>query len=191
MASAAGGIPEGLGETGQLLPDPNVDPEGTAQELAKTLQIWVGDADLRQEIGQASRQRAEQLFKEDRMIWETLLVIEQALQAPVPNEFAQQPEIQAKIDQLTRRLNYAACVWNSWAAHQQGNSPEMKRFLHEALQVSPFEFTTEAVVDWVNDFVRLSEKHSEQSRELSAQLAPRLPAWQSLVEITSEMISSV
>lgn len=79
-ASAVSGVPEGLGETGQLLTSPIFgDSQATIRELVTTLQAWVSDATLRQQVGQACKQRAEQMFKEERMIAETIAVIRSAL----------------------------------------------------------------------------------------------------------------
>ncbi|MGL5080079.1 MAG: glycosyltransferase [Microcoleaceae cyanobacterium] len=181
VASAAGGIPEGLGETGKLLPDPNVDPAGTVRELVATLQVWAEDSNLRQKIGQACQQRAEQLFKEDRMLRETLAVIQQAIDLETHSEFSQLSLVQTKINHLNQRLNYSSLVWNGWSAYRRGNHPEMVQFLQDALQSSPFEFASEIVVDWINDFVRLSlEKgNTFEGGELS-----QLPEWKQLIEST-------
>jgi glycosyltransferase involved in cell wall biosynthesis len=67
-ATAISGIPEELGETGQLLPDPNLDPEATVRSLVETIQTWAVDADLRDRIGRASRERAVRMFREEQML---------------------------------------------------------------------------------------------------------------------------
>ena len=74
-ASAVSGVPEGLGDTGQLLTSPMFgNPQSTIQELVSTLKDWVGDAALRQQVGQACKQRAETMFREERMIEETVAI---------------------------------------------------------------------------------------------------------------------
>ncbi|WP_225896504.1 glycosyltransferase [Amazonocrinis nigriterrae] len=79
IASAVSGIPEELGNTGKLLTDPKIDPEATVRELVKTIEDWVMNPELRQSIGQACKQRAEQIFREEQMMQKTLKVIERAL----------------------------------------------------------------------------------------------------------------
>ncbi|WP_416233548.1 glycosyltransferase [Cronbergia sp. UHCC 0137] len=79
IASAVSGIPEELGETGKLLTDPKIDPEAAVKELAKTIEDWTINPQLRQSIGQNCRQRAEKMFTEERMIKETVEVIQKAL----------------------------------------------------------------------------------------------------------------
>ncbi|MDB9347870.1 glycosyltransferase [Nodularia spumigena] len=79
IASAVSGIPEELGETGKLLTDPKIDPNATVRELVTTIEGWVKQPPLRQSIGQACKQRAEKMFREERMIEETVEIIEQAL----------------------------------------------------------------------------------------------------------------
>lgn len=79
VASGVSGIPEQLGRTGKLLPDPRVDPQSAIETLAETIALWAQDADLRRRIGSDCRQRAEALFREERMVERTLAVIDRAL----------------------------------------------------------------------------------------------------------------
>jgi predicted O-linked N-acetylglucosamine transferase (SPINDLY family)/cephalosporin hydroxylase len=79
IASAVSGIPEELGNTGKLLTDPKVEPQTTITELVTTIQAWFVNSELRQSIGQACRKRAEAMFREERMVKETMEVIECAL----------------------------------------------------------------------------------------------------------------
>jgi glycosyltransferase involved in cell wall biosynthesis len=79
IATAVSGIPEELGETGKLLPDPNIYPEATIQELALTIENWATNPQLRSDIGQACKHRAEQMFKEERMLQEYITIIEKLL----------------------------------------------------------------------------------------------------------------
>lgn len=78
VASEVSGIPEELGSTGQLLPHPNKNPQDTVRVLISTLEIWAKDAKMRSEVGQKCKARAEILFREERMIKETLEEIERA-----------------------------------------------------------------------------------------------------------------
>lgn len=78
-ASSVSGIPEGLGDTGQLLTAPIFDPQATIRELVQTLQAWGNDPALRQQVGQACHQRAAAMFREERMVAETIAVIQTAL----------------------------------------------------------------------------------------------------------------
>jgi glycosyltransferase involved in cell wall biosynthesis/predicted O-methyltransferase YrrM len=79
IATAVSGIPEELGDTGVLLPDPTVDAEATGQTLAETLFLLEADSQGRTEMGQAGRQRAQQYFQAARMVQETLNVIDRSL----------------------------------------------------------------------------------------------------------------
>jgi glycosyltransferase involved in cell wall biosynthesis/predicted O-methyltransferase YrrM len=79
IASAVSGIPEELGDTGKLLSDPKQSPSATLSELTNTLQAWVKQPALRHAIGQAGKRRAEELFREERMVQQTLQVIERSL----------------------------------------------------------------------------------------------------------------
>jgi glycosyltransferase involved in cell wall biosynthesis len=82
-ATAVSGIPEELGPTGRLLPDPNRQPDAFVRELVGTIGAWAANADLRRAIGAGCRERALVLFREERMLERTRQVIERAL-SPVP-----------------------------------------------------------------------------------------------------------
>jgi tetratricopeptide (TPR) repeat protein len=86
IATAVGGIPEELGDTGRLLPPPT-DPAATGQALADAITAWAADPDRRRATGAAGRQRAQALFREERMLAETLGVIDRALR-PEPQRLA-------------------------------------------------------------------------------------------------------
>lgn len=79
IASAVSGIPEELGDTGKLLPDPNIDPEATVQALVTTIQTWCANPELRNSVGRDCKIRAENLYREKRMILEMDEVIRYAL----------------------------------------------------------------------------------------------------------------
>lgn len=79
-AAAVSGVPEGLGDAGVLLTSPVFgNPQATIQELVTTLTTWTRDRALRQRVGAACKHRAEQLFREERMVAETIAVIQAAL----------------------------------------------------------------------------------------------------------------
>jgi glycosyltransferase involved in cell wall biosynthesis len=83
IASAISGIPEELGPTGKLLPNPNTQPTELVRELAQTIKLWTGNAKLRQRAGAACRERAEQLFREEIMAQKTLAVVAKSLPVAV------------------------------------------------------------------------------------------------------------
>ncbi|MEL7038617.1 MAG: glycosyltransferase [Cyanobacteria bacterium J06592_8] len=179
IASAAGGIPEGLGDTGQLLPDPNTNPEGTVRVLVETLKEWAIHPNLRKQKAQAAKQRAEKLFKEDRMIKQTIAVIQEALSNQEQDDFASLPQIQTGIQNLNQRLDYACQVWNAWNCYQQNNQEQMKFYLQNSLQTCPFQFTTEIILEWINDFTRLSQ---QQGEPLNIEQLCQCSAWKSVLE---------
>ena len=83
IASAVSGIPEELGETGKLIADPKIDPQTTIEELVTNIENLAHNPELRLSMGQACKQRAEKMFQEEKMITETLEVVERAL---LPNK---------------------------------------------------------------------------------------------------------
>lgn len=68
VATAVSGIPEQLGETGVLLPDPLADPDGAVEALTHVLLQLAHDPAYRQRLGAAARQRATTLFTEQAML---------------------------------------------------------------------------------------------------------------------------
>jgi glycosyltransferase involved in cell wall biosynthesis len=79
IASAVSGIPEELGDTGALLPDPKIDSQSTITVLANTLKAWASQPEKLPELGQAGRERAISLFHENTMLAQYISLIEQAL----------------------------------------------------------------------------------------------------------------
>jgi glycosyltransferase involved in cell wall biosynthesis len=75
VASAVSGIPEELGDTGCLLPDPGRDSQGAVDALAEILRRWAYDPVARLEKGRLGRDRARILFGEERMVRRTLTLI--------------------------------------------------------------------------------------------------------------------
>jgi glycosyltransferase involved in cell wall biosynthesis len=71
-ASGVSGIPEELGPTGRLLPDPRTRREDAIRELSRTIELWTRDPDLRRRTGAACRERALELFREETMLSRTL-----------------------------------------------------------------------------------------------------------------------
>lgn len=83
VATAVSGIPEELGDTGQLLPAALVDRAGLVQQLTKTLRHWTRDEPHRHAVGAAGRRRAEAMFRESMMIERTVALVRSHL-APSP-----------------------------------------------------------------------------------------------------------
>ncbi|MEG4031091.1 MULTISPECIES: glycosyltransferase [unclassified Microcoleus] len=180
VATAVGGIPEGLGDTGKLLPDPNSDPEGTARELAKTVEAWAMSPELRHQIGQACKQRAEKLFKEERMLAESMEAIEKALVCDdnQTDQFVTQKEVQRSITKIESRVHYSSLVWNAWQAYCQEDLSAMQKWLQESLKYTPF-LNTETLLNWVEYFGNFS---SAKGHYLDTYSLINLAEWQQLVD---------
>lgn len=82
IASAVSGIPEELGTTGKLLTNPAHDHEATVNELVSTIQAWAANPEARRAVGEAEQRRASQMFRQFRMVEETLTVLQRALLSP-------------------------------------------------------------------------------------------------------------
>jgi glycosyltransferase involved in cell wall biosynthesis len=79
MATAVSGVPEELGPTGKLLPNPELNPEATVKEIVATIHLWAKDDKLRQQIGRQCKDRAEEHFRAERMVAEYLRAVDSAL----------------------------------------------------------------------------------------------------------------
>jgi glycosyltransferase involved in cell wall biosynthesis len=78
-ASGISGIPEELGLTGYLLPDPSKDPVEMVMQLAHVIQLWAANPTTRQQIGSECKKRAEAMFRVDHMLERYLGHIERVL----------------------------------------------------------------------------------------------------------------
>lgn len=75
MATAVSGVPEELGTTGKLLPDPEINADATVEEMTTTIRLWATDEQLRQRIGCECKRRAEEEFRVERMLDEYLRIV--------------------------------------------------------------------------------------------------------------------
>lgn len=75
IATGVSGTPEALGQTGKLLPDPGISPQETVRGLTTTIEAWAADSGLRRITGQACKKRAEEMFREERMLEEYLEIV--------------------------------------------------------------------------------------------------------------------
>ena len=79
IATAVSGIPEELGDTGRLLPNPALNATGVVRDLAATLLDWTANPARREAIGQRGRARAQAMFREELMLQRTLDLLQQDL----------------------------------------------------------------------------------------------------------------
>ncbi len=83
VATAVSGIPEELGDTGQLLPDPATDAAGVVRGLVETIGTWASNPAKRIESGRRGRERAVELFREGLMTRRSLDLLQRHLPATV------------------------------------------------------------------------------------------------------------
>ncbi|MEL6161594.1 MAG: glycosyltransferase [Cyanobacteria bacterium J06627_32] len=78
-ATSISGIPEALGKTGKLLPDPTINPEETAMCLADAIETWAANPSLRAKAAAACKQRALELFQGVNMLESYFSIIKKSL----------------------------------------------------------------------------------------------------------------
>ena len=156
VASAVSGIPEELGDTGKLLPNPKIDAQATIKELVSTIEAWASSLELCQAVGQACRKRAEELFREETMLNQYMEVIEQVLSQGENSteQYLSQKESE-KISQMKERFQYSSLVWDAWHKYCQGDTAAMTSSLEKSLQLTPYALT-KTIFDWVKSFSRFS-----------------------------------
>lgn len=82
IATAVGGTPEAMGDTGVLAHDPNADPNRMLEEIARHLQHWSLDRGEARRIGEAGRRRAQDFFRADSMLDRYEAAVRRAAFAP-------------------------------------------------------------------------------------------------------------
>jgi glycosyltransferase involved in cell wall biosynthesis len=181
IASAVSGIPEELDNTGKLLPNPNTDLEAAINELASTIQAWTMDSTLRQSVGQACKQRAERLFKEERMLEQYMLLINRVLRSQEPLEVAKSTRMKTlapeTIQVLQNQIHHACFVWDAWYKHTQGDLAGMYQALKAGSQLSPL-LPMEKIVNWVELFSKFSR---EERHKLNIYALCQTTEWQRLI----------
>jgi protein O-GlcNAc transferase len=81
VATAVSGIPEELGHTGALLTPAARDANALIRDLVHTLELWTKDGAQRARLGEAGRQRAQAMFREELMLTRTLDLVSATLPA--------------------------------------------------------------------------------------------------------------
>jgi len=160
IATAVSGIPEELGSTGKLLPDPNSHPEETISELVTTLQTWSTAPNLRRYLGQLCKQRAESLFTEARMVKDTVQIIEKAL-LPLENQVEVFLSDLADAQDIHQRLKYSGLTWQAWRTYHSDEPTAMSKILQASLRSTPFS-KIETVLNWVENFSKFSLEQGDR-----------------------------
>lgn len=75
IATAVSGIPEELGDTGQLLPSAAHGRTELVTQLARTIHAWAANPARRARLGAESRARAAEMFREELMTERTLRLV--------------------------------------------------------------------------------------------------------------------
>ena len=161
IASAVSGIPEELGDTGKLLPDPNKDPEATIRELVSTLQVWVSFPQLRSQVGQACNSRAKNLFQQQTMLDNYTKLIQEVLKNNSSKVNSLTHLNLERISPTIKQFKYTCCVWSAWYWHCQDNQNKTDQALQKA-----FNFTgnqSKAILfDWLKSFSRFCEEKGDK-----------------------------
>jgi glycosyltransferase involved in cell wall biosynthesis len=178
IATAVSGIPEELGDTGRLLPNPQIDPKGTIKELVETIKKWAENPELRQIVGQACKARAQELFAEERMLQEYSEVIERVLLIDNSDNFCVSPKMQKQMQRVDNCLHYNYLVWKAWYAYDQGDISGMVKNLQLSLNCTPL-LTTETILNWLKCFANF---YAENGIQLDIYALTKLEAWQQLIE---------
>ena len=182
IASAVSGIPEELGNTGQLLPDPRIQPSETVNGLIQTIQDWTARPNYLKLRGHACQKRAEHLFKEEQMLDQYIDMIQGilSLERKNLNDSYNVSDTHKKIDiqnKLEHQLKYNNLIWDAWCSYLQNNSTQMEQFLSESLEYSPFT-AIETAMNWVGSF---SQFFYEKNREFDSYTFSQQIEWRRMI----------
>jgi hypothetical protein len=134
---------------------------------------------LRRLAGQACKARAEELFKEERMLRDYVELIEQAFISDVrSHSLSMTPKFQKQIQQVDDLIEYYYLVWKAWEACDRGDMSEMVDNLRSAWACTPY-FTTETILDWVKNFIIFA---SEKGVTLDTNELINSRSWQQVIE---------
>lgn len=186
IASSVSGIPEELGDTGKLLPNPNFVPQDTVTELISTIAAWASNDELRNAIGLACHQRATLMFTEERMFHDYLVIIDRVLNSldfdrsnleRIERLFSQSKDI------LTSRVNYAYLVWKAWSNFNNTDLTDTINYLAKSWDDSPF-LPTETVLNWVECLAKFSGESGavEPHKQFNFYSVASSSEWTNLIE---------
>ena len=185
VASAVSGIPEELGDTGKLLPDPNFHPEDTVKELGTTLELWASNDELRLFIAKACKQRAEKMFTEERMHQDYLQIVNRVLQQEKKEELSLSRGFsEEQIDKIRRKFRYAYSVWKAWECYKNSDLDGMTEHLSKSQNYTSL-LRIETVLNWVETLNKYSR---EQGQKIDTYSFVNLPQWEKLMK--NELASS-
>ncbi len=171
IASGVSGIPEELGNTGKLLPNPKLEPTAAVADLIETIQLWTYSAELRKAKGQECQQRATEMFQESTMLARYETEIKQiladkkdedkAITHPRTLRIAQNSRTKlAATSTAAQNFYYLALVWQAWFHYRQGDLAQTTTILQESLQYSPHTPTL-TVFNWLKNFTRFATAKGE------------------------------
>lgn len=188
IASAVSGIPEELGQTGQLLPNPKQYPEKAIALLAETIERWTCSETRRQSLGEACRQRAHELFRETKMVSNYEKTVAQALK-PLEDNAIRIKNVapglirlsQQQKGDIQRKFSYTAWIWQAWYQYQNKNEPLMKAALEHALLLKPAGSSMPVLI-WGEMFSRFCR---EQGKDFNGYEILQLSFWKEILNTHS------
>ena len=158
--------------------------------MVETVEIWAENPELRRRVGQACKARAQELFKEERMLREYGEIIEQAFVSDDESDsFSITPKLEKQLQQVDSLLKYYYLVWKAGDAYYKGDMSEMVNNLQSAWACTPY-FTTETIFDWVKNFGIFA---TEKGVNFDTNELINSRAWQQVIESIQgfEVFSSV
>jgi glycosyltransferase involved in cell wall biosynthesis len=106
--------------------------------------------------------------------------IEQAesIYAVIDNFFAR-PDLPTQICLLEKNVRYQTLVWVAWYLYCTGYLPEMKRYLEQSLNYTPYS-RTKTISDWLKNF---SIYAIENGYIFDVRVITNSPEWQQLISV--------
>lgn len=173
VATAVSGVPEELGDTGQLLSDPTENAEATVNELVETLEAWASSQTERERVGQEGKARASKLFQQENMLkrYEKIVAHIFSQQSATESEknsslepSSQTPSLSTdptltprSIWQVESSFHYASLIWTAWSRYMAADFAGMDRALEQALR-SPCAPQGWPILEWGSWFTHFCKE---------------------------------
>ncbi|MFK8182467.1 MAG: glycosyltransferase family 4 protein, partial [Phormidesmis sp.] len=193
VASAVSGVPEALGDTGQLLSNPKQNLRVMVDELVQTIEDWASSESTRRSVGKQCRNRAKMLFRQEIMLEQYATVVMAVLNrdAQISREArmsalnAEERFTPQNIWEIESRFYYASWLWTGWARFVQRDFAGMDEALEQALRL-PCAPKGWPILEWGQWFYRFC---AETGIAFESEYLMRSAVWQRFVKTGSKTSS--
>jgi glycosyltransferase involved in cell wall biosynthesis len=159
ISTRVSGIPEALADTGVLLPDPLVDPQGVVQGLIQNIEELTTNGDRRRVMGEACFHRADRQFHAERMVDDYIALLTDQSEYTLKNS-----------DSSRTAVRYISDLQAMFSRHALPKSHQEKPF-RSSLCSAPDEVTAQLLANlyavYRDELVGLTERFTRRRAEIA------------------------